>query len=428
VATRPHLSYAVYDEVAIGLWRWFGLPFEASLLGQQMVYRALQTLGIYLLALSFPLSPVMALGVAAIASLGAAIAGPAVLLVEFEPVPRAFAIGFVFLAIGSAARNRPVLASAVGAVGFLYHAPTTLPFWLLWLPYIIWKHWWKALIPLSVAVAIILVMAHFQPGIVEPQHFFFRIDPVLERLQRMRAPYNWVSIWAGSLMPRYLLLWAAALVAYWRIRPKSAQIFLLGLPLLGILSVLFSFVTLEELKWGLIPQLQPARTLLFVTGFALILGAAAGFRALVSQRWVEAVLWFVLALTIPFEGQFAKPKMESPTLDQLEVYAREHTPATAIFAFPDAGHGLYPGVFRVRAGRSVYVDWKSGGQVNYYRSLAEEWWTRWNQLQALHEPSPDLARLSALGIDYVVLPANERISGSAPVYQNSEFVVYHVGK
>ena len=86
VATKPHLSYTIYDDVAIGLRRW--IPFEASLTVQQILYRAMQLLGIYLLASALPLSPLAALAVTAVAGLGATITGPAVLLMEYEPVPR----------------------------------------------------------------------------------------------------------------------------------------------------------------------------------------------------------------------------------------------------------------------------------------------------------------------------------------------------
>src|SRR5438477_10635560 len=79
VATKPHLSYTLYDEIAIAL-RWLTrMSFETVLIAQQLLYRALQILGIYLLASSFPLSRVMALLVAALSSLGVTIVGPAVL-------------------------------------------------------------------------------------------------------------------------------------------------------------------------------------------------------------------------------------------------------------------------------------------------------------------------------------------------------------
>jgi hypothetical protein len=94
-----------------------------------------------------------------------------------------------------------------------------------------------------------------------------------------------------------------------------------------------------------------------------------------------------------------------------------------MFAFPDAGHALYPGIFRVRAKRSVYVDWKSGGQVNYYRSLADDWWSRWQQFQ---DRKPDFQQMASAGIDYAVMKSGDQLKGQQPIFQNDRFLVYRV--
>src|SRR5437588_12435960 len=61
VATRPHLSYSLYDEIAIAL-RWLThSSFYSVLVAQQLVFRALQIFGVYLLALSIPLQRKFAL-------------------------------------------------------------------------------------------------------------------------------------------------------------------------------------------------------------------------------------------------------------------------------------------------------------------------------------------------------------------------------
>src|SRR2546429_6316430 len=99
IATKPHLSFTLYDEIAIGL-RWIAhSSFKTVLIAQQFVFRACEILGVYLLAASFPLARRMAMLVAGLFTLGATIVGPAVLTFEYEPVPRGFAIGLVFLAI-----------------------------------------------------------------------------------------------------------------------------------------------------------------------------------------------------------------------------------------------------------------------------------------------------------------------------------------
>lgn len=476
VATKPHLSYTLYDEIAIAL-RWLTRrSFGTVLMAQQWLYRALQILGIYLLASSLPLSRAMALLVAAVSSLGATIVGPAVLTIEYEPVPRGFAIALVVLATGLAARGRVMLASAAASIAFLYHAPTTLPFWIVFALLLLRRKEYRAFAPLACAVLIILIASRLQAGVAEKQAFFFRIDPEFEALQRMRASYNWVSNWMDPLGWQYLFYWLAGLVAFWRIRPRRGRAFALGLPLIGVLSLPVSYLLLDRIRWGFIPQFQPARALLFVTLFAIILSAAAGVRAAEARRFSEAVAWFALVFAIPLQARIVSlmprqivlaiglalaaaaavslqkyrsapaflalivlaayvlppalggvrnyPQLENPELDELARFGAERTPKNAMFLFADARTALYPGIFRARALRSVYVDWKSGGQVNYYRSLGAEWWSRWKETNALEFRRENLARFRELGIDYVVLTSPRRLQDRQPVYANSRFVVY----
>lgn len=476
VATKPHLSFTLYDEIAIAL-RWLThTSFETVLVAQQLLYRALQIFGIYLLASSFPLSRAMALLVAAVSSLGATIVGPAILTIEYEPVPRGFAIALVVFAIGLAASGTMMLASTAASMAFLYHAPTTLPFWIVFGLVLLRRKEYAAFAPLGCAVLIVLAAARLQTGVAENQAFFFRIDPEFENLQRMRASYNWISSWIDPLIWQYLFYWLAGLAAFWRIRPRYASAFALGLPLLGMLSLPVSYLLLDRGRWGFIPQFQPARTLLFVTLFAIILSAAAGVRAAESRRFAEAVGWFALVFAIPLQARIMSltprqivlagglalltvtvlslrnlrlipallwaivaaayllpptfgsvqnyPHLENPDLEALARFGSERTPKRAMFLFADAGRALYPGIFRARALRSVYVDWKSGGQVNYYRSLGEAWWSRWNQVNGLEFRRENLEKFRELGIDYVVLSSRQRLPDRQPVYENSRFVVY----
>src|SRR5713226_9152452 len=106
IAERPHVAYTLYDETAIALRKVSGLDFRRVLQIQQFIYRALAIWGIYLIATALGLTGGLALLATAIFSLGATIFGPAVLVFEYEPVPRGFAISFVFLAIGLIAHQR----------------------------------------------------------------------------------------------------------------------------------------------------------------------------------------------------------------------------------------------------------------------------------------------------------------------------------
>jgi hypothetical protein len=80
-------------------------------------------------------------------------------------------------------------------------------------------------------------------------------------------------------------------------------------------------------------------------------------------------------------------------------------------------------MFRARAVRTVYVCWKSGGQVNFMRGLAEEWWRRWQQTMA---KKADYSRVDyrAMGIDYVVVKRANRLRYRTPVYENARYIAY----
>jgi hypothetical protein len=478
LAQHPHVSFTIYDEVTLGLRRLTGLDFETVLAAQQFLFRALGILGVFLLARALRLSTRMALLVAATFSLGAAIAGPTVLTLEYEPVPRGFAVLLVLFAAGLAANGRDFAAGIAVSLGFLYHAPSVIPFWIVYFcltlcpskPAVMSRRIW-GLVPILGGVLVLLALSRLQAGASEPQAFLGRIDPELERIQRLRAPYCWVSLWAPEWIWHYLLLWAASLAAFWRVRRSASQdarFFLIGLPLVGVLAMPVSYLLLDQWKWILMPQIQPARAVLFVAAMAGILAAIAAVKAGGQGRWWESALWFLVVFAIPvstFAGRplpgglgwlalglalvatlavwaesgrrkwaplpwaaavlvpfflipaWGVPKARTPenaNLAALAAWARSSTPKDAVFLFPDAGREVYPGTFRARALRAVYVDWKSGGQVNFLRSFAREWWTRWQRVGAY----------PAGGIDYLVLKPAHRLDGRAPVFENSGFVVY----
>lgn len=483
VADKPHLSFTFYDEATMAL-RWIGrTSFHAVLTFEQLIFRALELLGVYLLARALSLSRGMALLVTACFGLGATIFGPAVLTIEYEPVPRGFAIGLVFLGVGLAASGRLMAASVAAAAAFVFHAPTSVPIWVVLAILAVRRRQYSLLVPLACGAAALFLASRFQVGVTETQPFFSRIDPEWERLERSRASYNWVSLWMRQLIWHYLFLWLCTVIAVWRIRTReAARWFVIGLPLIGILSPLVSYLLTEKAKWALMPQVQPARAMLFITAFAVILGAAAGIRAAGQGRWWESVLWFIVVFAIPMQVRVAPgamppvrllalaaalavlasaaavmngrragmaltvaaaiapyfaipmaggirnyPNLHTPELYDVAAFARERTPKDAVFLFPDAGQTLYPGLFRAVSTRPVYVDWKAGGQVNYFRSLAEDWWSRWQATMTGKNIPAQLDRFKALGINFVVLKKTNALAGWTPVYANSGYVVYRIG-
>ena len=454
---RPHVAFTLYDELALGL-RWaMGADFRTILEALQIVTRGLGLWGIYLIALAVLADSVGSLLVTAVCGLGAAIDGPAVLIIEYEPSPRAFAVPLVFLAIGLMAWRRPVWAGAVAAAGFALHPPSVLAFWVV---YFCVERRVRAWAPFSIAVAVLLLAASAQPDVKESQPFFSRIGAELERLQRMRASYNWVSTWWNTDWWEYGLGMVVIAAGHSRVRKFGA--FLLGLPAIGLFSVPLSYLLLEKLKWGVIPQLQPARTLLFVTAIAVLLAAICGCLAVRKERWLEASGWFFFALmpplgwshwwlaalsgaalvaatrfpwvtalvlagcyfAIPILGHVSNyPTIHTPELRALSVWARRDTPIDSVFVFPQAGKKADAGVFRSEALRAIYVDWKGGGQVNYLPELGAEWWMRWQDVMLR---PVDLAHYGQLGINYAVVPADRRFAGQKPVFQNSRYRVYSV--
>lgn len=455
---RPHVAFTLYDEVALGIRSLTGASFHSILTTLQIITRGLGCWGIYLIALSLLSDWVQALFVTALFSLGAAVDGPAVLTVEYEPSPRAFAIPLVFLAIGLVMRGKPVWASLAAACAFVLHPPSAIAFLFVLL---ISERKWEVWIPFLAAIAVLLVAAIFQPGIRESQLFFSRVTPELERLQRMRASYNWVSLWWSKQALKYLVLIAVVLMGYWRIRKHA--VYLVGLPAIGLLSVPVSWLLLEVSKWALMPQIQPARTLLFVVAMAMLLGGVCGCLAAREHRWLEASLWFAAAyapplvwsnwwfcaalasvaafavprrwalpavaaagfFVVPFlAGIHNYPVLHTPELAALSGWAERSTPKDAIFVFPDFAKRLEPGIFRSEGLRAVYVDWKGGGQVNFLPELADEWWARWQDVM-LKPVDPDHYR--DLGVSYFVVAPEHKIAGRTPVYSNLRFVVYGAG-
>ncbi len=470
VAINPHVSFTIYDEMAILLRKATGAGFERVLMGQQLVYRALGILGLFLLGTGIGLSSRMALLLASLVSLGATITGPAVLTVEYEPVPRGFALPFLVLSLGLMLHKRWTIAAVSAGIGFLFHPPTALAFCAVYAAVALWERQYRAVAVVAGAAGLMAVFALSQAGISYDQDFFGQVEPALEKLQRMRASYNWISLWIGNWWTHYSLLWAISLVAFWRVRSGLAgelQVFCIALPLIGAITIPLSYLFLEKWKWSLMPQFQPGRHLLFVTLFAVLLASLAGIKAAQGKRYWESFLFFLVPFADPTLSNLLKPMMAEkavvillltalavaavrwqrilvaaallpflliPTLgkvwnypdaipselNDLSDWAQANTPKDAVFQFADGGKSQEPGVFRARALRALYVDWKSGGQVNFLRAFASEWWRRW----LLVEKVLPLSEYRALRIDYVIFQKAHRLPDVQPVYENGRYLVY----
>ncbi|MGA7413496.1 MAG: hypothetical protein WBW33_23685, partial [Bryobacteraceae bacterium] len=442
VATRPHVAYTIYDEVAVAIRRAFAMDFEKILVGQQILFRILGFVGIYLFATAAGLSSVEAFLVSALLNLGGALLGPAVLVVEYEPVPRAYALNLIFLALGLFAHRLPLPAGLAAALAFLYHPPTAAPFWAILLLIYFFDRQVRPLarptfIAILIAVLLLANLAQLQPGVVEPQRIFGRLSPSLAAIQHFRTKYVWVSLWARHDIWSYLALYACCIWAttrIWDSLSRASRWFLTLLPLIGILSVPASFVLLEKLSLAVIPGLQPARLLVFTVVCASLTCAMAGIQAARDHRRWQAFFWFLPVLAIPIKacvldlfvlttrpalqlfvlwlalaallawmlsatdlrwrspirgaalavpilamfllplaGVSNYPHIDKRPVAEVARWAEANTWGSSVFLFPDSGHALTPGIFRALSRRALWVDWKSGGQVNYFESLGQVW-------------------------------------------------------
>ena len=468
VATRPHVSYTLYDEVA----RAIPLDFRYTLVSEQLLTRLAALAGVFLIALRLDHDRWLALLAAAAFGLGAAVRGPEVLTFEYESVPRGLAVSLLFFALGLIAWDRWLPAGVVGAVAFLLHPPTALPFWavavFIWLVTNRVQNAERFLAPVAAAIVLLFIAARLQTGRTEAQHLLTVIDPEWERLMRLRATYNWLSMWPVYWLWHYPLMTVVGLGALWRLRhelPRPVALFGAGLAVFGLLMMPVSYVVMEHFHWSAMASYQPARAVLFCSAFAMLFGAVAALRA--PTLW-ESFLWFLPVyllpvneglvfgpatawqraalivgfaalsawasrrrvaiaaaavlpyLLIPTWGEVRHyPQLHSTELRELSEWAKVNTEKDRVFLFAGFARSNVAGIFRAEGQRALYVDWKGGGQVNLLRGFAFEWWERWQKAESeKYDAGKDYA---ALGIDYVVAPPEQ--AGSGTVYRNTRYAV-----
>lgn len=327
VATRPHVAFTIYDELALAARRLTGANFHAILAADELAFRAAGVVGVFLVATALGLSRPLALLVAGAYALGATVDGPAVLTVEYEPKPRGSAIGMLLLGLGLIAHGRYFASGIFGAVAFLYHPPTVYPFWAVYLVFAGWpasplerRKRLAGFLPLILAAAVLVLLSQIQPGEPERQPWFARISPEVEQIQKARATYGWVSIWLTDWITHYLLLWLLSAVAAFRLRSLMDQrlrVFAIGLPAVGMLSIPISYLLLDVWKWALMAKFQPARALLFVTAIAVILAMCACLHAAQERRTAEALIWGVITFAIPAQHRVQElllPDLSDPLI------------------------------------------------------------------------------------------------------------------
>jgi hypothetical protein len=473
--TPDIVSYTVYDETALFLHDAGRLTFQQALQGQQFLFRLAGVIGLFLLARSTGLTDLFSLLLAAFVNLGATLTGPAVALIDPEPMPSAFAVGLILLAMGLFAREKPLLSGFAAGAALCYDPVLATPFWLVLLAAFVFDSEMRRLIRPMAPILLIFVLllanlAQLQPGVAAAgQSLFSKVSPRLAELQQFRTPSVWVSSWAAGELWYYLTItalgaWAAARI--WPVLNRQMRWLAAGVGMAGLAAVAFSYVLLDCLRYAVLAEWQPSRVLVLTVALAALLFGLAGLRAILIRRQWEAFGWFVLLLAIPglrgvaagavlagvltwllvrFRGRrwrFAallvpaaamfvlgylhggKRRPEMARIRELADWAERDTWGSSVFLFPDAGKRIDPGVFRAESRRAVWADWASGAVADYSEASAVEWRSRWAATMEGDFSPARLQGLLTLPIDYYVLQRKNQLDGVRAVFTNEEFTVY----
>jgi hypothetical protein len=125
----------------------------------------------------------------------------------------------------------------------------------------------------------------------------------LREVQRMRASYNWVSLWPGYLVAVHVGFCVLAGAVAWACRASLTPLLrwvLLGVPVVALVSIPGAWVAMEKLHLMAAAQTQPARALATLYAVGLIVLFAAGVKAAARRNWLGCVGWLVGGYSIVF--------------------------------------------------------------------------------------------------------------------------------
>lgn len=432
VATHPNMAYTVYDEATLFLHEAARLDLHTALSWQQILCRAAAVLGIFLIARSAGIGVLLALLAAGIVNLGATLYGPGIPLIDLEPTPRGFAFGLVLLASGLLSQEMPLLAGLAGGIALIYDPRVAFPFWTAVLLAMFFDRSLRPMLRPSITILAIfgLLLANLsqlQPGVSDSPDVFEKLSPAIARILHYRTNYVWVSSWPARFIWIYLALWLCGLWAtkhlWTSLRPVMRWFFLL-LPLFGLLSIPFSYLSLECADWRSIPRIQPTQMLAFVLAFGSTACVIAGLRAFENKQIRHAIPFLAVALAVALTAVHPSDAGPQNQVEAIAAWAQTNTWGGSMFLFPDAQRAVYPGVFRTEAQRPVWVDWETGKQSVYYDSFADEWARRWRDTMDGPYSLVRLKSFLALPIDYYVVKRKDAVPGALPAFATADFLVY----
>ncbi len=483
VATSGSLSLTAYDEATLLLHEAGRQSLRHALLGQEFICRIAALVGVMLLARATGLGHLFAFLLSAILNLGATLTGPAVFLIDREPLPGTFAFCLLLLGMGLLAGKYPLLAAVSAGVAFLYDPVMAAPFWFVLMVAFAFdkgmRYWVRPMLPVFLIFTLLLAnLAQLQPG-TAAQPLMTRLSANLGLFQRTYAPQFYVSEWpAGEISQTLALfvfgLWAAARV--WPLLTGRFRWLLLGTGICGVLSIPISYLLLDEGRFAWVARTQPTRVLLYVVAFAGLLFGLAGMRAMLQRAVGEALGWFFLLFLLPASqgifsvhlaqfalalglaalltcllllvaatptrfvtlgvpvvaalalahtpGLRAAPIPLRATLPELATWADSSTWGSSVFLFADAGRAAYPGVFRAQSRHGLWVDWRSARGVVFSETAAARWQERWTSTMQNGFSAAGLEKMLPLPIDYYVLRTEHQLDGPRRSFRTKDFVVY----
>jgi hypothetical protein len=246
----------------------------------------------------------------------------------------------------------------------------------------------------------------------------------LSRSYFFLSSWRWYE-YPGLLMPLLLLgIGGARRRARWPARTLA-----ISATMLGGCALLVSMCFVHRSGSLLLARLQVLRAFHFVYIAGVLLAGGMLARLLHQRKRVLAAVYLALLLVMFTAQRLTYPAsshVEWPGLtprnpwQQAFRWTRANAPEDAIFAL-DNDYIEWPGEdaqgFRAIAERSAVADYfKDGGIASNFRQAAIPWWQGSQATEQLNSVSDEvrLARLSPLGVTWIVLPAQAKTRFPCP--------------
>lgn len=428
VAIHANLTFTVFDEVSLFLYRTLHLHWQSALAVQQIASRMAGLCGIILLCTSLGIEGWWAMLVAGAAGFIGQLPGLALSPFGLEAAPYTLAFGFVLLAAGLLATGKPLVSGTAAGITLLYDPRIAAPFWIILLVALAadpsWRRTIRPMLPVLAVFALLLAnFAQLQPASLDARGVFRRLPAAVEAIQRLRTPQVWMGTWPLRDLLFYTVVYAVigwSVVACWRVLSRPLRWILIGLPAAGLLAIAFELIS-AKVHVSAVPLLHPNRTLLFAVLPGLLLPVLAAARASRLNRWL--FLSAPLLLLAGSASPLGRPHPASETITAAN-WARDNTWGASMFVFPDAGQSGAAGAFRAQSLRPVWVDWQTGTLSDSSDDFAVTWQQRWETTMGVHYSRAELARLLDLPVDYIVLSPEHAIQQVKPVYADSYWLIY----